>query len=188
MLKALRSLFASTPENGFITYINNSSSPYCTPSMGGSCGDLLEFSFILDSSWEQLYKRTQNETHKICGISDLFGNNSIRLGVRRRSKIYADGLVAVSYLHINGKTTYPLISKTGKSQVLILKYDTEYTCKITKSSIIDNLWHLQIFLNQNVIGESATIIPISSIFRRLSGIYIEPAIYSIITFLKIVRR
>ena len=125
MLKALRSLFASTPENGFITYINNSSSPYCSPSMGGSVGDFLEFDFILDSSWKQLYSRDKSETHKISGVSDLPGWNSIRLGVRRRPNIEVNGLIAVIYLHPNPTKEYPAITKLGSGQALVLAYDTE---------------------------------------------------------------
>jgi hypothetical protein len=185
MLKALRSLFASTPENGFITYLNNSSSPYCSPSMGGSVGDRLEFSFILDKSWKQLYNRDKSESHKIAGVSDLLGNNSLRLGVRRKPKLVVDGLVAVMYLHINGKTTYPAINKFGTSNALILAYDKEYNCKIYKRGIN---WVIEIYEGYILIGASTVELSISSLFRRLSGIYIEPAIYSITTYLKIIRR
>jgi hypothetical protein len=188
MLKALRSLFASTPENGFITYLNNSSSPYCSPSMGGSVGDRLEFSFILDKSWGQLYTRDKSESHKIAGVSDLLGNNSLRLGVRRKPKLVVDGLVAVMYLHKNGVTTYDPIYKLGSYTALILNYDKEYSCRIWLDPIIENKWHIQVYEGLVLIGESAAIVSISSLFRRLSGIYIEPAIYSITTYLKIIRR
>jgi len=188
MLQALRSLFASTPENGFVTYINNTLSCYCNPSMGGSVGDFLEFNFILDNSWEQLYTREKNETHKISGVSDLLGNNSMRLGVRRKSKAYANGLMAIMYLHINGLTTYPLINKIGTTQSMVLAYDTEYKCRIWLDSTVKNLWHIQLYEGGILIGESSATVGISSMFRRLSGIYIEPALFTITTYLKIARR
>jgi hypothetical protein len=135
--------------------------------MIGTCGDRLEFDFILDESWNQLYLDADNSTHKICGVSDLFGSNSIRLGVRRRPEP-TDGLVAVPYIHVKGKIIYGSLDSR-----IILKYGKKYKCIIQK---VSNFWKMQIF---EVINNTPILLAncdygmsISWPYR-LSGTYIE---------------
>jgi hypothetical protein len=115
--------------------------------MIGTCGERLEFDFILDESWNQLYLDADNSTHKICGVSDLFGSNSMRLGVRRRPEPI-DGLVAVPYLHIKGKIVYGSFDNRT-----ILKYGKKYKCVVLRSNT--TVWKIQIF---EIYGNSSVLI------------------------------
>lgn len=166
------------------TYLIKKGQKYPTPRLWGVVGDRLEFDFILQDSWNQLYLSEDNSTHKICGVSDLFGKNSIRLGVRRRPEPI-DGLVAVPYLHINGKIVYGSLR-------IIIKYNTKYKCLITRIS--SDLWIMKLF---EVVGSTSVLLgsterkmSISSP-RRLSGPYIEvgsgPSLWDIKTEIEIIR-
>lgn len=168
------------------TYLIKKGQKYPTPRLWGSVGDRLEFDFILDESWNQLYSNVDNSTHKICGVSDLFGNNSIRLGVRRRPEPI-DGLVAVPYLHVNGKIVYGQFDNR-----VILLYNQKYKVLITR--VNSNLWLTKLY---QMVGNTpillATcnhVISISSP-RRLSGIYIEvgsqPSLWDIKTEIEIIK-
>lgn len=168
------------------TYLIKKGQKYPTPRLWGSVGDRLEFDFILQDSWNQLYSNVDNSTHKICGVSDLFGNNSIRLGVRRRPEPI-DGLVAVPYLHVNGKIVYGQFDNR-----VILLYNQKYKVLITR--VNSNLWLTKLY---QMVGNTpillATcnhVISISSP-RRLSGIYIEvgsqPSLWDIKTEIEIIK-
>lgn len=168
------------------TYLVKKGQKYPTPRLWGTVGDRLEFDFILDESWNKLYSNIDNSTHKICGVSDLFGSNSIRLGVRRRPEP-VEGLVAVPYLHVNGKIVYGQFDNR-----VILLYKTQYKVLITR--IDSNLWVTKLF---QVVGNTlillATCNHVMSISspRRLSGVYIEvgsqPSLWDIKTEIEIIK-
>lgn len=168
-----------------VTYTVYKGQKYPSPKMWGSVGDRLEFDFILDESWNQLYSNVDNSTHKICGVSDLFGNNSIRLGVRRRPEPI-DGLVAIPYIHIKGKIIYGSLDSR-----VILNYNKKYKCTIRKDG---TFWIMQIF---EIIGNTSILLAtcnhVMSISspRRLSGIYIEvgsqPSLWDIKTEIEIIK-
>ena len=153
--------------------------------MIGTCGERLEFDFILDESWNQLYLDADNSTHKICGVSDLFGSNSMRLGVRRRPEP-VEGLVAVPYLHINGKIVYGSFDNR-----VILLYKQRYKCIIQK---VSNYWTMKLF---QVVGNTAILIATCNQAMsiswpyRLSGTYIEvgsaPSKWKIKTEIEIIK-
>ena len=124
--------------------------------------------FILDSTWAQLYQSPDNSTHKVCGISDLFGRNSIRLGVRRADR-ERNGLIAVPYIHDRGKFSYTAFKDSTGANVL-LTYGVKYFCQIKS---IGNAWSITIYQGQKKIAYSIAQINISPIGRRLSGVYIE---------------
>lgn len=169
-----------------VTYTVYKGQKYPSPKIWGSVGDQLEFDFILDQSWNQLYSNVDNSTHKICGVSDLFGNNSIRLGVRRRPEPI-DGLVAVPYLHVNGKIVYGQFDNR-----VILLYNQKYKVLITR--IDSNLWLTKLYQmvgNTSILLATCNhVISISSP-RRLSGIYIEvgsqPSLWDIKTEIEIIK-
>lgn len=169
-----------------VTYTVYKGQKYPSPKIWGSVGDQLEFDFILDQSWNQLYSNVDNSTHKICGVSDLFGNNSIRLGVRRRPEPI-DGLVAVPYLHVNGKIVYGQFDNR-----VILLYNQKYKVLITR--IDSNLWLTKLYQmvgNTSILLATCNhVISISSL-RRLSGVYIEvgsqPSLWDIKTEIEIIK-
>lgn len=144
------------------------------PPIMGLAGERLLFSFILDQSWLQLYESLDDSTHKILGISDLLGNNSLRLGVRRKLANKPDSLIAVAYQHINGKFYYPAIKLNGVN--FELKPDIIYNCIIEKNqdtgyyqiSLNNTLY--QISLNDTLTETKVKIAPFG---RRLSGLYVE---------------
>jgi hypothetical protein len=150
-----------------VTYVINKGSKYPSPRMIGTCGERLEFDFILNESWNQLYLDPDNSTHKICGVSDLFGSNSMRLGVRRRPEPI-EGLVAVPYLHIKGKIDYGNFDNR-----IILLYKQRYKCIIQK---VSNYWTMKLF---QVLGNTSILIATCNDAMsigwpyRLSGTYIE---------------
>lgn len=167
------------------TYTVKKGQKYPTPRLWGTVGDRLEFDFILQDSWNQLYLSEDNSTHKICGVSDLLGKNSIRLGVRRRPEPI-DGLVAVPYLHINGKIVYGVFDNR-----IILSYDKKYKCIIKKVSA---LWTMQIFEvinNVNILIANCNHSMSISSPRRLSGVFIEvgpqPSLWDIKTEIEIIK-
>lgn len=150
------------------TYTVHKGETYCTPTISGGVGEKLDFYFVLDSTWKQLYLNPDNSTHKICGVSDLFGRNSIRLGVRRADRD-RNGLIACPYIHDRGKFTYTAF-KDSLGGNLLLKYNTKYFCQIKK---IGNAWSISLYEGQTKIAYSIAQINISPIGRRLSGVYIE---------------
>jgi hypothetical protein len=153
--------------------------------MIGTCGERLEFDFILDESWNQLYLDADNSTHKICGVSDLFGSNSMRLGVRRRPEPI-EGLVAVPYIHVKGKIIYGSLDSR-----IILKYGKKYKCIIQK---VSNFWKMQLF---EVINNTPILLANCDYGMsigwpyRLSGTYIEvgsaPSKWTIKTEIEIIK-
>ena len=150
------------------TYTVHKGKTYCEPSIGGQAGEKLSFYFTLKKSWSQLYSNPDNSTHKIAGISDLFGRNSIRLGVRR-ADTFKEGLIACPYIHNQGKFTYTAFKdSTGKN--LVLQYEVRYLCLIKK---IGNAWDITLYNGQTKIAYSVAQINIYSIGRRLSGMYVE---------------
>ena len=167
------------------TYTINKGQKYPNPRLWGTCGERLEFDFILDESWNQLYLDSDNSTHKICGVSDLLGNNSMRLGVRRRPEPI-EGVVAVPYLHINGKIVYGVFDHR-----IILLYKQRYKCIIVKAS---NYWMMQIFQvvgNTSVLLATCTAQMSISWPLRLSGPFIEvgskPSLWTIKTEIEIIK-
>jgi hypothetical protein len=168
-----------------VTYVINKGSKYPNPRMIGTCGDRLEFDFILDESWNLLYEDTDNSTHKICGVSDLLGNNSMRLGVRRRPDPI-EGLVAVPYLHVKGKIVYGQFDNR-----VILLYKQRYKCIIAK---VSNYWTMKLF---QVVGNTSILIATCNHQMligwpyRLSGPYIEvgtmPSLWTIKTEIEIIK-
>lgn len=190
-MKALRYLlilllFSSCANSQVTTYTVHKGQTYCEPSIGGGAGEKLGFFFTLKKSWSQLYENTDNSTHKISGISDLFGRNSIRLGVRR-ADTFKDGLIACPYIHNGGKFTYTAFKdSTGKN--LLLKYEIRYFCQISK---IGNAWSITIYEGQNKIAYSIAQINISAIGRRRSGMYVEvgsgPSLWDIQTEIEFIK-
>jgi hypothetical protein len=166
----LLSLFFSSCTNGqsWTTYTVKKGETYCTPTISGSVGEKLEYYFRLDSTWSQLYQSPDNSTHKVCGISDLFGRNSIRLGVRRAETVKG-GLVACPYIHDRGKFTYTAF-KDSIGKALILRYNVKYFCSIKK---IGNAWSITLYEGQTKIAYYVAQINISAIGRRMSGVYVE---------------
>lgn len=152
----------------FTTYTVHKGEMYCTPKISGGVSERLDFYFVLDSTWKQLYLNPDNSTHKICGVSDLFGRNSLRLGVRRSDR-ERNGLIACPYIHDRGKFTYTAF-KDSLGGNLLLKYNTKYFCQIKS---IGNAWSITIYQGQKKIAYSIAQINISPIGRRLSGVYIE---------------
>lgn len=168
------------------TYTVKKGQKYPTPRLWGVVGDRLEFDFILQDSWNQLYLSEDNSTHKICGVSDLFGKNSIRLGVRRRAEPI-DGLVAVPYLHINGKIVYGVFDRRT-----ILSYNKRYKIKLIdlstmnpKMGLYEVLGNTEVYLTSSV--NAMTI----NGPRRLGGPYIEvgsgPSLWDIKTEIEIIK-
>ena len=166
----LLSLFFSSCTNAqqWTTYTVHKGETYCTPTISGGIGEKLDFYFVLDSTWRQLYLNPDNSTHKICGVSDLFGRNSLRLGVRRADR-ERNGLIAVPYIHDRGKFSYTAFKDSTGANVL-LTYGVKYFCQIKS---IGNAWSITIYQGQKKIAYSIAQINISPIGRRLSGVYIE---------------
>lgn len=187
LLLLLTLLFSScTNAQQWTTYTVHKGETYCTPNISGGVGERLDFYFVLDSTWKQLYLNPDNSTHKICGVSDLFGRNSLRLGVRRADRD-RNGLIAVPYVHNRGVIDYTAF-KDSLGGNLLLKYNTKYFCQIKK---IGNAWSMTLYEGQKKIAYSIAQINISSIGRRLSGVYIEvgssPSLWDIRTDIAIVK-
>jgi hypothetical protein len=181
MINYLRSLFTPVPV-GFTTYVNTPDSAYSSPYANGSVGDLLSFEFILDESWNSLLTREGRNTEKVLGLSDLFGGNSIRLGVRK--SVDGKSLVAVNYVHDKGVTTYEALRDQITAKPYVLKCGVNYSVLICKGI---GCWCIQISdgthtANQNVV------ISISSFMRRVLGVYIEQCPTTITTFINIIKR
>lgn len=168
------------------TYTVHKGKTYCEPSIGGQARENLSFYFTLKKSWNQLYLNTDNSTHKISGISDLFGRNSLRLGVRRAESV-KDGLIACPYIHNKGVFSYTAF-KDSSGKNLLLNYDTKYLCIIKK---IGNAWDITLYKDQTKIAYSIAQISMSSIGRRISGMYVEvgsgPSLWDIQTDINFIK-
>ena len=187
ILLLLSLLFASCGNaQQFTTYTVHNGETYCTPKISGGVSERLDFYFVLDSTWKQLYLNPDNSTHKICGVSDLFGRNSLRLGVRRADR-ERNGLIAVPYIHNQGKIDYTAFKDSIGANVL-LTYGVKYFCQIKK---IGNAWQISVYQGQTKIAYAIAQINISPIGRRLSGVYIEvgssPSLWDIRTDIAIMK-
>lgn len=151
------------------TYTVTAGSTYATPSITRYAGDTLTFDFILTRDWSQLYNSQDNSTHKICGIRDFMGLNSLRLGVRRAPQ-QQNGLVAVPYTHNNGTVDYTAF-KTAAGKPLLLQFETTYRCTVYKTG---GGWQISVFSKEGALLATATKnITIRSLGRIVSGTYIE---------------
>lgn len=164
-------------------------SMYPDPPLTGTVGNTLEAYVYLDYTWNQLYLSSDNSTHKIVGVSDFVGRNSLRLGVRRATTSM-DGVIAVCYYHKNGKFYYPALKdSTGKN--FIMKYETGYFVRIYK---VSTGWSIELYDDTgNILLATATVpISVSSFLRRLQGPYIEvgsgPSLWTIVTKIKILKQ
>lgn len=170
------------------TYTVYKGQTYAQPSLTGSVGDRLTFDFILDYTWLQLYQNEDNSTHKICGVSDLFGKNSVRMGVRRADK-KVDSLVAVPYIHNKGVIDYaPFRDLSGR--IVKITWGVKYRCYISK---VSNGWKIELwnYDKETKLAECITPISISTI-RRLSAMYIQvgsqPSLWTISTQMQIISK
>ena len=167
------------------TYTVKKGQKYPTPRLWGVVGDRLEFDFILQDSWNQLYLSEDNSTHKICGVSDLFGSNSFRPSVRRRPK-EIEAVVAVPYIHSKGK-----IICGEYDRRFLYEYNKRYKSVVEKSG---DYWvnHIyEVINNLSVrIGTCDYKLAINGP-RRLSGPYIEvgsqPSLWDIKTEIEIIK-
>jgi len=154
-------------------YIIKKGSRTSSPSISKWCikENTLTARFKLGASFSQLYEVADNSTHKIIGLSDLLGRNSIRMGFRRKpTDNFKDEFVPVAYLHINGKIQYPkipgMILKIGKTyEVTIYKnvlgyYDIKLDALDDYGYVIHSAQYLSIVQ-----------LPIGC--KRLQGIYVE---------------
>ena len=169
------------------TYIVPIGKTSSVPAISGSCGNYYEFDFMLSDDWNQLYNTENNDTHKLTGPSDLLGFNSLRLGLRRH-KNKVNGLVAVAYSHIKGKTSYPALKDRNDKQ-LILYYLQEYKCRIFQDG---SYWTIEIYSGGVLLTTHSDRMSINSFMRKLSQIYVEiegkPSPYTLTTWLRIIRR
>lgn len=152
------------------TYTVYKGQTYAQPSLIGAVGERLTFDFILDYTWLQLYQNADNSTHKICGVSDLFGRNSLRMGTRRADK-KVDSLIAVPYIHNKGVINYtPFRDLAGR--IVKITWGVKYRCYITK---VATGWKIELWNYDKEIKLAECIAPINITgIRRLSGMYIEP--------------
>lgn len=162
----------------YTTYTVNAGTTTATPSIMTTpqvitrVGNLVTGYFKLDPDWAQLYTNSNTSTHKLVGVSDLFGFNSVRIGVRRSSTA-TNGLVAVNYRHVNNVFSYPALKRiSNPNQNLILAYNTNYFFKIYQSAAN---WVLEIWNGaRNTMLSSATgALTISTTGRRIQGTYVE---------------
>jgi hypothetical protein len=132
----------------------------------------LQVTFKMGESFSQLYKSEDRSTHKIIGLSDLLGRNSIRLGFRRAlTNAFTNQFVPVAYLHIDGKIFYPKIDgvtlETGKIYQAFFYINARTGCYDINLCKV-NEW--------GTILQSAdyqTLVKIDSSCKRLQGIYVE---------------
>lgn len=108
---------------------NNCSIPLL---VGSANKNLLSFTFTLMDGWDKQLALADGDTytHKVAGISDLFGKNSIRLGIR---KIAAKNTInhsvefkykPIMYIHRKGKTIMLPIHN------FLITPGVEYRCNI----------------------------------------------------------
>ena len=154
-------------------YIIKKGSRTSSPSISKLCvsGATLSARFTLGQSFTQLYELTDNSTHKIIGLSDLFGRNSIRMGFRRKpTNDFIDEFVPVAYLHQDGKTLYPKIPG------MILKIGKTYEVTIYKNVLgyYDiKLEELDAFNYPIKTAQYLSLVQLPTGCKRLQGIYIE---------------
>lgn len=183
-------LFISSCSIGqnFTTYTVYAGQTYPDPSLTGPVKDTLEVFIKLDTTWNQLYLSEDNSTHKITGVSDLLGRNSLRLGVRR-ALTKTNGLVAVNYYHKSGNFYYPAL-KDSANKNFILKYNTVYFIRVCKNA---SNWILEIYDSTKTykLASAVDYITISSLGRRIQGPYIEvgssPSPWTIKTDIQIIK-
>jgi hypothetical protein len=154
-------------------YIIKKGSRTSSPSISKWCvnANTLTARFKLGESFTQLYEVTDNSTHKIIGLSDLLGRNSIRMGFRRKpTDTFKDEFVPVAYLHINGKTQYP------KIEGITLKIGVIYDVTMYKN--VHGYYDIKIdeYDKYNTIiksGSYLSLVQLPSSCKRLQGIYVE---------------
>jgi hypothetical protein len=159
---------------------NNCSIP---PLAGGANKELLSFTFTLKEGWDKQLALDDKDTytHKIAGISDLFGRNSVRLGIR---KILAKNVIKqiqenvykpIMYIHRKGKTIMIPINN------FFILHGVEYRCNIGKQGAmyyinicrvaIPSVWDGYNSLDYAVAFEEAP--TTIRLFPRLSGPWFE---------------
>jgi hypothetical protein len=154
-------------------YIIKKGSRTSSPSISKWCvkQNTLTARFKLGESFTQLYEVTDNSTHKIIGLSDLLGRNSIRMGFRRKpSNEFNDEFVPVAYLHIDGKIQYPKIPG------MILNIGKTYEVTIYKNVLgyYDiKLDELDAFNYPIKTAQYLSLVQLPTGCKRLQGIYIE---------------
>jgi hypothetical protein len=154
-------------------YIIKKGSRTSSPSISKWCvnQNTLTARFKLGASFSQLYEVADNSTHKIIGLSDLLGRNSIRMGFRRKpTDTFKDEFVPVAYLHIDGKIQYPkiegIILKTGKTYEVTI-YKNAFGYYDIKLNALDDYGYM-IYSTQYL-----SLVQLPSSCKRLQGIYIE---------------
>lgn len=154
-----------------VTRLNNSTvtvlkgEKYGHPFSRTACGESIEFYFRLSDDWMGLYNYSDNSTHKICGISDLLGLYSVRVGIRRK-QVEANSFALVAYTHNFGKTAYPRMCNIKTGEI--------YYCKIYKNSM--GLYSIDVYLvlaDRSILLTSYPTIVSKIVFPRLSGTYVE---------------
>jgi len=154
-------------------YIIKKGSRTSSPSISKWCvnQNTLTARFKLGESFMQLYLVTDNSTHKIIGLSDLLGRNSIRMGFRRKPTAdFIDEFVPVAYLHIDGKIQYPKIPG------MILKIGKSYEVTIYKNVLgyydikIDELDEFNYPIKT---AQYLSLVQLPTGCKRLQGIYVE---------------
>jgi hypothetical protein len=154
-------------------YIIKKGSRTSTPSISKWCikQNTLTARFKLGESFSQLYEVDDNSTHKIIGLSDLLGRNSIRMGFRRKPTAdFIDEFVPVAYLHIDGKIQYP------KIEGIILKIGKTYEVTIYKNVLgyydikLDALDDFGYVIHST---QYLSLVQLPTSCKRLQGIYVE---------------
>jgi len=159
--------------NNMTKYIVKKGSKTSSPLISKWCvkENTLTARFKLGESFTQLYEVTDNSTHKIIGLSDLLGRNSIRLGIRRKpSGEFNDEFVPVAYLHINGKTHYPRV------EGITLKIGVMYEVTIYKNAFGYYDMKIDEYDQYNSIiksGSYLSLVQLPTGCKRLQGIYVE---------------
>lgn len=144
---------------------------YCDPCVCMSGSAPVEFNFRLSYGWDRLLNYEDGSTHKIAGISDLLGSNSVRLGVRNAyNKVKGAHMWRpVLYTHKNGHISYPYIPN-----MWIRADGSVYNVKIEKT--VDGFWRMDIIDTKYeysrvsaITGSQIKIL----LLPRLQGPYIE---------------
>lgn len=172
-------------QTGLKTYTVKAGTTYATPSITKTAKDTVQFWFKLTSDWNQLYLSTDNSTHKIAGVRDFLGRNSLRLGIRRAAT-QRNGLIAIPYSHKDGIFDYSAFKDT-LGRLVLLQYDTLYFCRINS---VSGGWKIDLFDScMKLICTSTKPISISSFGRIVSGTYVEvgssPSPWTIRTLIEI---
>ncbi len=166
---------------------------YCTPSVPFvQVKDTLEYEIIVDKSWSQLYSNTNRSTHKLSGVGDLFGFNSLRLGDRAAPKD-TNGVIAVAYMHIDGSIypykdghpNPPAMRDTITHKNLVLQFDSTYTCKYVRLPIG---WKISIYKRNIWLSTYQTPVIITN-NKYTQQVYVElgdkvPSPWKLLTYIK----